>query len=46
MLDLLPNPNRAGRQVELAVGRLDSLSTLPCVGLQLFSRLLEGQLSP
>ena len=46
MQDLLPNPNKAARQVELAVGRLDSLSTLPCVGLQLFSRLLQGQLSP
>ena len=45
MLDLLPNPNTAARQVELAVSRLDSLSTLPCVGVQLFSRLLEGQLS-
>jgi putative nucleotidyltransferase with HDIG domain len=45
MLDVLPNANAAARQVELAVGRLDSLSTLPCVGVQLFSRLMEGQLS-
>lgn len=46
MLDLLPDANTAARQVELAVSRLDSLSTLPCVGVQLYSRLLEGQLSP
>ncbi len=46
MLDLLPDANTAARQVELAVSRLDSLSTLPCVGVQLFSRLGEGQFSP
>ena len=46
MLDLLPNPNTAARQVELAVSRLDSLSTLPCVGVQLYSRLLQGHFSP
>ncbi len=41
------------RQVELAIGRLDSLSTLPCVAAQLFSKLsaghlttLQGQFSP
>ncbi len=46
MLDLSPDANAAARQVELAVSRLDSLSTLPCVGVQLFSKLLDGQLSP
>jgi putative nucleotidyltransferase with HDIG domain len=46
MLDSLPNTDTAARQVELAVSRLDSLSTLPCVGLQLYSRLLEGHFSP
>jgi HD-like signal output (HDOD) protein len=46
MLDVLPNPDTSARQVELAVGRLDSLSTLPCVGAQLLSRLQQGQLSP
>lgn len=45
MLDALPNPETAARQVELAVARLDSLSTLPCIGVQLFSRLKQGQLS-
>lgn len=46
MLDVLPNPNAAARQVETAVGNLDSLSTLPCVGAQLLSTLRQGQLSP
>ncbi|MHC4351697.1 MAG: HDOD domain-containing protein, partial [Planctomycetota bacterium] len=46
MLDVLPNPDTSARQVELAVARLDSLSTLPCVGVQLLSRLQQGQLSP
>ena len=45
MLDVLPNPNAAARQVELAVARLDSLCTLPCVAAQLLSRLQQGQLS-
>ena len=36
----------AAQQVKLAVGRLDSFSTLPGVGVQLFSRLLQSQLSP
>lgn len=39
MPDSLPNTKIAAQQVELAVGRLDSLSTLPCVGAKLFSRL-------
>ena len=33
-------------QVELAIGRLDSLSILPCVAVQLFPRLMQGQFSP
>lgn len=36
----------AAQQIKLAVGRLDSLSTLPGVGAQLFSRLMKNQLSP
>ncbi|MBN2593204.1 MAG: HDOD domain-containing protein [Sedimentisphaerales bacterium] len=46
MPDRLSNTKIAAQQVELAVGRIDSLSTLPCVGAKLFSRLLQGQLSP
>jgi len=34
------------QQIELAVGRLDSLSTLPCIAMQFFSKLLQGQFSP
>jgi len=30
-------------QVELAVCRLDSLSTLPCIATRLFSKLLQSQ---
>jgi putative nucleotidyltransferase with HDIG domain len=45
MPDILSNTNTAAQHVELAVGRLDSLSTLPCVGAQLFSRLLQGRFS-
>jgi putative nucleotidyltransferase with HDIG domain len=33
-------------QVELAIGRLDSLSILPCVAAQLLPRLMQGQFSP
>ena len=33
-------------QVELTIGRLDSLSTLPCVTAQIFPRLQQGQFSP
>jgi len=40
------NTTAAARQVELAVGRLDSLSTLPCVIARIISRLLEGPFSP
>ncbi len=34
------------QQVELAIGRLDSLSTLPCVAIRYFPKLAEGQFSP
>jgi len=46
MPDRLSNAKIAAQQVELAVGRLDSLSTLPCVGAKLFSKLRQGQFSP
>jgi putative nucleotidyltransferase with HDIG domain len=46
MPDSLPNTKIAAQQVEQAVGRLDSLSTLPCVGAKLFSRLRHGRFSP
>jgi len=36
----------AAKGVELAIGRLDSLSTLASVGAQLFTRLLQGRFSP
>jgi putative nucleotidyltransferase with HDIG domain len=45
MPDRLSNTKIAAQQVELAVGRLESLSTLPCVGAKLFSRLRQGQIS-
>ncbi len=45
MPDTLSN-SKIPMGVELAVGRLDSLSILPCVGTKLYSRLLEGQFSP
>jgi len=32
-------------QIELAIGRLDSLATLPCVAARFFPKLLEGQLT-
>ena len=35
----------AAYQVELAINRLESLSTLPCVAAQLFPKLLKGNLS-
>jgi len=34
------------QQIELAVSRIDSLSTLPCIAAQFFPRLLQGQFSP
>ncbi|MHC4323264.1 MAG: HDOD domain-containing protein, partial [Planctomycetota bacterium] len=45
MPDRLSNTKIAAQQVELAVGRLDSLSTLPCVGAKLFSSLRQGKFS-
>ncbi len=46
MPDVLSDANIAAQQVELAMSRLDSLSTLPCVVAQLLSRLKQGRLSP
>ena len=40
------NPPQRTHQVELAIGRLDSLSTLPCVAVRFFPKLLERQFSP
>ncbi|HUU16275.1 MAG TPA: HDOD domain-containing protein [Sedimentisphaerales bacterium] len=34
------------QQTELAVSRLDSLSTLPCIAVQFVPKLLQGQFSP
>ncbi len=34
------------QQIELAVSRLDSLSTLPCIAVQFLPKLLQGQFSP
>ena len=34
------------QQIELAVGGLDSLSTLPCIAVQFVPKLLQGQFSP
>ena len=33
-------------QVEISIGRLQSLSTLPCVAVQLLTKLLQPQFSP
>ena len=41
-----PANTTVAQQVELAIGRIDSLSTLPCVAAQFFPRLLQGQFSP
>jgi putative nucleotidyltransferase with HDIG domain len=46
MPDQVSNISNVSRQVELAIARLESLSILPCVGAQVFSRLLESQFSP
>jgi putative nucleotidyltransferase with HDIG domain len=46
--DYVPEMNAdttVAQQIELAVGRLDSLSTLPCIAVQFFSKLLEPQFS-
>jgi len=46
MPNKLFNTTAVAQQVELAIGRLDSLSTLPCVAAQFFPKLLQGQFSP
>lgn len=45
MPDIQFNASTVARRVELAVGRLESLSTLPCVAARLFSKLLQGPFS-
>ncbi|MHC4744131.1 MAG: HDOD domain-containing protein [Planctomycetota bacterium] len=40
------NTSTVARRVEFAIGRLQSLSTLPCVGARIFSKLLPGPSSP
>jgi putative nucleotidyltransferase with HDIG domain len=40
------NARTAAQQVELVIGRLDTLSIPPCVGAQLLTRLLQGRFSP
>ena len=40
------NPLQRTYQVELAIGRLDSLSSLPCVAVQFFPKLWQGRFSP
>jgi len=45
MPDKPSNAVSAAQQVALTVGRLDSLSILPCIGAQLFARLRPGQFS-
>jgi putative nucleotidyltransferase with HDIG domain len=46
MPDKLSNAATVAQQIELAIGRLDSLSTLPCIAAQFLSKLLHGQFSP
>jgi len=41
-----PANTTATQQIELAVGRTDSLSSLPCVASQFLPKLLQGQFSP
>ena len=41
-----PANTTIAQQVELAICRLESLSTLPCVMAQFFPRLFQGQFSP
>ncbi|MFQ6036086.1 MAG: HDOD domain-containing protein [Sedimentisphaerales bacterium] len=40
------NPPQWAHQVELAVGWLDSLSTLPCVAVRFFPKLWQDRFSP
>ncbi|MBN2269923.1 MAG: HDOD domain-containing protein [Sedimentisphaerales bacterium] len=46
MPDIPSNASTAARRVELAIARLDFLSTLPSVAARLFSKLLQGRFSP
>jgi putative nucleotidyltransferase with HDIG domain len=46
MPDKLSNTTTVAQQIEHAIGRLDSLSTLPCIAAQFFSKLLQVQFSP
>jgi len=46
MPDKVSNAAAVAQQIELAIGRLDSLSTLPCIAVQFLSKLLHGQFSP
>ena len=46
MQDRLSNTKIATQKIEHAVGRLETLSTLPCVGAKLFSRLRQARFSP
>jgi putative nucleotidyltransferase with HDIG domain len=46
MPDRLSNTKIAAQQVEHAVSRLETLSTLPCVGTKLFSMLRQARFSP
>ncbi len=46
MPDREPDVKIAAQQVERTIGGLDSLSTLACVGAQLFTRFLQGSFSP
>jgi len=46
MPGILSNASTAARRVELAVGRLDSLSILPCVAARLLPKILQGAFSP
>ncbi len=41
-----PANTTVSQQIELAVSRLDSLSTLPCIAVQFVPKLLQGQFSP
>ena len=46
MPDNLKKSTAASQQVELAIGRLDSLSTLACIAAQYLPKLLQSQFHP
>jgi len=46
MPDISSNASTAARRVELAVGRLESLSTLPSVAARLFAKLFQDPFTP